>query len=130
METLRSRPSSIQYQFDVLLEDPRIIFTDDDCRGISKTHLDAQVVELIISNYQVIRILVDKENSADIIFLETLKRMRFKQKLLEVFQSNLVGFNRQKTAILAQIQLPKTAKTETMLVDFLVIDNLSSFNAY
>lgn len=54
--------------------------------------------------------------------------MGIKEMKLKVFQTSLVGFNGQQTTILAWIQLLVTINVKTKLVNFMVIDTLSSYN--
>lgn len=63
------------------------------CKGVFYPQQDALLVELIIANCRVRRMLIDEGSLANIIFLNTLRWMGIEETKLEVFQTNLVGFN-------------------------------------
>lgn len=74
-------------------ENPPIIFTAEDFRGIYYPHQDVMVMELTIANCVVKRILIDDVNLADIVFINTLRLIGIEETKMEVFQTSLVGFN-------------------------------------
>ncbi|GFZ14442.1 hypothetical protein Acr_24g0006320 [Actinidia rufa] len=53
-----------------------ITFCNDDLRGLHLPHDDALVVSAVISNFNVQRILIDNESSADILFISAFERMK------------------------------------------------------
>lgn len=54
--------------------------------------------------------------------------MGFDDQKIKVFQTNLIGFKTKPTTTMRRIQHTITTKHETILVNLLVIDTLSSYN--
>ena len=73
------------------IEEP-ITFTEEDTQGVQFPHNDAVVVSLNIANYDVRRILVDNESSADILFYDAFSRMFALDDHLRTICSPLIGF--------------------------------------
>ena len=73
------------------IEEP-ITFTKEDAQGVQFPHNDAIVVSLNIANYDVRRILVDNESSADVLFYDAFSRMSILDGHLRPITSPLVGF--------------------------------------
>ena len=64
----------------------------EDAWEIQFLHNDAVVVSLNIADYDVCRILVDGESSADILFYEAFSKMSILDGRLGPINSPLVGF--------------------------------------
>ncbi|GFY81140.1 hypothetical protein Acr_01g0009490 [Actinidia rufa] len=71
---------------------PPITFNNDDLRGLHLPHDDALVVAAVISNFNVQRILVDNESSADILFTSAVNKMKIGLDKLHSYHIPLVGF--------------------------------------
>ena len=56
----------------VITTDEPISFTQDDLKGLDTPHNDPLVVELIIGDSRVTRVLIDTGSSVDLIFKDTL----------------------------------------------------------
>ena len=56
-------------------ENTVISFTDDEARRLIHPHTDALVVTLSVANGKVFRILIDRESSADILFVFVFRQM-------------------------------------------------------
>jgi hypothetical protein len=51
-----------------------IVFIDDDFQGVVFPHDDALVVTLLISNYNIHKVLIDTGSSVDILFMSTFEK--------------------------------------------------------
>ena len=58
------------------VDDPAIMFTDEDGGRIHHPHDDAIVITLLIANYTTRRVLVDNRSSADILYYPAFQQMR------------------------------------------------------
>ena len=114
------------------VEEP-ITFTEVDTQGVQFPHNDAVVVSLNIANYDVRRILVDNESSADILFYSAFSRMATLGSHLRPICSPLIGFTGDAVPTEGMIALTVTAgqhpKQSRALVNFLVVKVPSAYNA-
>ncbi|KAF8112095.1 hypothetical protein N665_0067s0016 [Sinapis alba] len=94
-----------------------------------KLRNDLFVVELTIQNINVARILVDTRSSADIIFKRTLERMEIDLSRITEDPSPLLGISGEATMTLETINLMVGDESITRIVEFLVVDRPSSYNA-
>ncbi|GFZ03486.1 hypothetical protein Acr_16g0001100 [Actinidia rufa] len=96
-------------------------------------NLSSPVVNAVIANFNVQRILVDNGSSADILFISAFEKMRIVLDKLHPFHTPLVGFGGNMTHPLGWIKLPVTLGTEphqiTAWQDFIVVDCPSPYNA-
>jgi hypothetical protein len=96
-------------------------------------HDDALVVTLTVANHGIHRILVDNRSSADILYWPAFQQMGIDRDRIKPFGSLLVGFGREVVYPIGIIPLPVTAGTvprlSTVILDFLVIDRPSAYNA-
>jgi len=68
-------------------------FSDEDKVGTIQSHDDALVVTLRIGGYDVNRVLVDQDSSAEIMYPNLYKRLNLKLEDLTAYDSPLVGFD-------------------------------------
>ncbi|XP_022155902.1 uncharacterized protein LOC111022905 [Momordica charantia] len=103
-----------------------IEFSKDEATHLLHPHNDALVITLKIANVKVHRILVDGGNSADIISWTAYKVMDVGEKVLKSNPTPLVILE-------GRIESPVTfgsgPKSVTKMVEFLVVDYKSSYNA-
>jgi hypothetical protein len=108
-------------------------FSEEDARGVVMPHDDALVVTLTVANHGIHRILVDNGSSADILYYPAFQQMGIDRERIKPFASPLVGFGGEVEYPIGIIPLPVTAGTaprqSTVMVDFLVIDRPSAYNA-
>jgi hypothetical protein len=123
-----ARPSKLQKR-----ETPPIVFTDEDLQGIVLPHDDALVVTLLISNYNVHKVLIDTGSSADILFMGAFERMAIDKGRILPMTTPLVGFNGEKVHPVGTISLPVTAGFEpvqsTVMIDFIIVNKPSAYHA-
>jgi ribonuclease HI len=122
------RPSKLPRTDSVALS-----FSEEDARGVVMPHDDALVVTLTVANHGIHRILVDNGSSADILYWPAFQQMGIDRERIKPFTSPLVGFGGEVVFPIGIIPLPVTAGTApqlaTVMVDFLVIDRPSAYNA-
>ncbi|XP_022158687.1 uncharacterized protein LOC111025147 [Momordica charantia] len=110
-----------------------IEFSEDEATHLLHPHNDALVITLKIANVKVHRILVDGGSSADIISWTTYKVMDLGEKVLKSSPAPLIGFGRERVIPEGRIELHVTfgsgPKSVTKMMDFLVVDYTSSYNA-
>jgi hypothetical protein len=110
-----------------------ISFSDEDANGVSMPHDDALVVTMTVANHTIHRILVDNGNSAEIIYWSVVQQMGIPRDRIKPFGSPLVGFTREQVQTMGVISLPITCgaspRDSMVIVDFLVIDRPSAYNA-
>jgi hypothetical protein len=115
------------------IESVVLSFLEEDARGVVMPHNDALVVTLTIANHGIHRILVDNGTSADILYWLAFQQMGIDRDKIKPFRSLLVGFGVEVVYPIGIIPLLLTAGTtprlSTVMVDFLVIDRPSAFNA-
>jgi hypothetical protein len=89
--------------------------------------------DLTIANHGIHRILVDNGSSADILYWLAFQQMGIDREKIKPFGSPLIGFGREVVYPLGIIPLLVTVGTaprvSTIMVDFLVIDRPSAYNA-
>ncbi|KAF8112109.1 hypothetical protein N665_0067s0029 [Sinapis alba] len=105
-----------------------ISFKERATTGLVKPLNDLLVVELIIQNINVTKILVDTGSSADIIFKDTFKRMEINPFRFMGDPNPIVGLSREATMTLSTINLSVKASNMTKIVEFLVIDRPMLYN--
>jgi hypothetical protein len=110
-----------------------LCFSEEDARGVVIPHDDALVVTLTVANHGIHRILVDNGSSADILYWPAFQQMGIDRERIKPFASPLVGFGGEVVFPIGIIPLPVTAGTAprlaTVMVDFLVINRPSAYNA-
>ncbi|KAL4645293.1 hypothetical protein ACB092_02G225500 [Castanea dentata] len=104
-------------------------FTTKDKVGTIQPHDDALVVILRIGNYDVKRVMVDQGSGADIMYPDLFKGLRLKLKDLTPYDSPLISFEGRTVVPKGQILLPVQSGSETVEVDFIVVDAYSPYTA-
>ena len=59
------------------IDEPAIMFTDEDAEKIHHPHNDAIVITLLIEDYTTRRVLVDNGSSTDILYYPAFQQIRF-----------------------------------------------------
>ncbi|XP_073119578.1 uncharacterized protein [Henckelia pumila] len=112
--------------------DPSISFEREDLKDVVIPHNDLLLVTLTIANYDVARIFVDTGSSVNIIFKETLDKMKLEGFELDPITTELYGFTGHALQPLGQIMLPLSLgngeQRVTKMACFTVVDAPSSFN--
>lgn len=95
-------------------------------------HSDTLVITRMITNYEIHRSLLNNKNFADILYMESFRKMNIGKDKLKLIKIPLMGFERENMIVERAIQLPVTIGEApdqvTSTVDFLVVDCPSAYN--
>ncbi|XP_038704809.1 uncharacterized protein LOC120000766 [Tripterygium wilfordii] len=96
-------------------------------------HDDALVVEAVITNFTVKKVLVDNGRAADILFYHAFREMKISEDKLKSFLVPLYGFAGESIIPKGVISLPVTLgtypRTVMHMINLLVVDVQSPYNA-
>ena len=114
----------------VTVERPLIMgFSDEDKVGTIQPHDDALVITLRIGGYDVKRVMIDQDNTAEIMYPDLYKELSLRAEDLTPYSSPLVSFEGKVIIPKGQIRLPVQTGLETVEVDFIVVDAYSPYTA-
>ena len=114
----------------VRLDRPLVMgFSDEDKIETILPHDDALVITLQIGCYDVKRVMVDQGSAAKIMYLDLYKGLSLRVEDLTPYSSPLVSFERKVIIPKGQIRLPVQTGSETVEVDFIVVDAYSPYTA-
>ncbi|KAG7548045.1 Integrase catalytic core [Arabidopsis suecica] len=109
-------------------QDP-ITFTPQDAKRIQHPHNDAVVVELVMEDFDVERVLVDTGSSVNLLFLQTLDKMGISERKIKPKIRPLTGYDGEAKMSIGEIKLQVQAGGITKRTKFVVIDATPSYNA-
>ena len=104
-------------------------FSDKDKIGIIQPHNDALVIILRIGDYDVKRVMVDQDSAAEIMYPDLFKGLNLRAEDLTPYHSPLVSFEGKVIIPKGQIRLPMQTGSETVEVDFIIVDAYSPYAA-
>ena len=104
-------------------------FSDEDKVGTIQPHDDALVIILRIGGYNVKRVMVDQGSAAEIIYPDLYKGLSLRAEDLMPYSSPLVSFEGKVIVPKGQIRLPVQTGSETVEVNFIVVDAYSPYTA-
>ena len=114
----------------VRLERPLVMgFSDEDKIRTIQPHDDALVITLRIGGYDVKRVMVDQGSVAEIMYPDLYKGLSLRAENLMPYSSPLVSFEGKVIIPKGQIRLPVQIGSETVEVDFIVVDAYSPYTA-
>ena len=107
----------------------QISFRDDDLSRIQTPHDGPLVVNLRVRDCDVQTILIDEGSIANVLFLETFKKLWPDESRIHKSSSSLIGFQGTKVTPIGMVTLTVEAAARTVEVEFIIIDARSTFNA-
>lgn len=106
-----------------------IVFTDEDLVGVRTPHHDALVITLRIANFDIDKFLVDQGSSSEVMYLDLFRKLKLSVADLKEATVTLVGFAGKMTMPLGKIVLPVRAGNVSKMIEFLVVDIDSPYQA-
>ncbi|XP_024018879.1 uncharacterized protein LOC112090858 [Morus notabilis] len=110
-----------------------VAFNEDDASGVHFPHNDALVVEAMIGNHTVCRILVDNGSSVNLLYSDCLEKMGIQKEQLEKPSRPLYGFTGDSVFPQGTIRLPITTEEKprqaTTMANFVFTKGGSQYNA-
>ena len=104
-------------------------FSDEDKIETIQPHDDALVITLQIEGYDVKRVMVDQGSAAKIMYPNLYKELSLRAEDLMPYSSPLVSFEGKVIIPKRQIRLPMQTDSETVEVDFIMVDAYSPYTA-
>ena len=104
-------------------------FSDEDKVRTIQPHDDTLVITLRIRCYNVKRVMVDQGSAAEIMYPDLYKGLSLSAEDLMPNSSPLVSFEGKIIIPKGQIRLPIQTGSETVEVDFIVVDAYSPYIA-
>ena len=80
-------------------DEPDIVFSERDGRGIRQPHDDPLVIMLRVEELNIHRVLIDNGSSVDIIYLPAFQQMKLDKKRIRHFTSPLISFTRVESSL-------------------------------
>ncbi|XP_024030780.1 uncharacterized protein LOC112094363 [Morus notabilis] len=114
-------------------EEAEITFSEANANGVHFSQSDALVVEAMIGNHTVCRILVDNGSLVDILYSDCLDKTGIPRARLQNSAQPLYGFTGDSVIPKGVIELPMTIgdqpHTSTVMSKFLVVKGGDQYNA-
>ena len=104
-------------------------FSDEDKIRTIQPHDDTLVITLRIGGYDVKRVMVDQGSVTEIMYHDLYKGLSLSAEDLTPNSSSLVSFEGKIIIPKGQIRLPVQTGSETVEVDFIVVDAYSPYIA-
>jgi len=110
-----------------------MLFTDEDFHEIDPDHDDPMAITVEITEYAIMKTLVDQGSSIDILFWDTFKRLHLKEEDMVPFREQIIGFLGERVSTKGYIDLATTfgreSATRKIKIRYLVVDACTSYNA-
>ena len=107
-------------------------FSEEDARGVKQPYDYPLVIMLMIEGFNIKRVLVDNESSAEVIYHSAFQKLKVDPKRLRPFESPLVSFSGDKVYPRGIVTLTITTSSYPLQVtnkhNFLVVDSPLSYN--
>ena len=113
-------------------DEPNIVFSERDDRGIRQPHDDPLVIMLGVEEFNIHWVLIDNGSLVDIIYLPAFQQMKLDKKRIKPFTFPLVSFTGDRIVprgIVTLTVITSTYPTQvTKEIDFLIIDCPLTYN--
>ena len=114
-------------------ENKYITFRESDAHLVHHPYSDALVITAIVASNNVHRMLVDNGSSIDILYYQAFQKMGLKNNNVRPSPNPIYCFTRDSVTPMRVFTFPMTVgeylRQSCVMVDFLVIDQLLTFNA-
>ncbi|GFZ15723.1 hypothetical protein Acr_25g0001320 [Actinidia rufa] len=110
-------------------ESGSITFTKADLERVQHPDSDPLVIQLRMNNYYFKTILVDTRSLIEVMYYGLFKQLKLTQSDIKPARSPLVGFNAQSHWPLGMVTLKVRARTQELVIKFVVVDIPSPYNA-
>ena len=104
-------------------------FSDEGKIGTIQPHDDALVITFRIGGYDVKRVMMDQGSAVEIMYPNIYKELSLRAEDLTPYSSPLLSFEGKVIIPKGQIRLPMQTGSETVEVDFIVVDAYSPYTA-
>ncbi|XP_024012926.1 uncharacterized protein LOC112087144 [Eutrema salsugineum] len=105
-----------------------LVFTEADTIRLHKPHNDALVVELLLDDVEVSRILVDTGSSVNVIFKDALDQLELASDRIEPFIEPLTGFDGERCMTVGMVNIPIYVGGVAKIIKFLIPDKPAIYN--
>nr|CAN78889.1 hypothetical protein VITISV_029416 [Vitis vinifera] len=106
-----------------------ISFSVHSLTKVDPTYEDALVLKVGVDNFDVHRILINPRSSINLLQMSAYRQMGYSSSTLENPGRILISFNKASIVSIGDVVLPVQVGPVTLNVYFLVVDDLSSYNA-
>ena len=104
-------------------------FSDEDNVRTIQPHDDALMITLRIGGYDIKKVMVDQGSAAEIMYPDLYRGLDLRAEDLMPYSSPLISFERTIIIPKGQIRLPVQTGSETVEVNFIIVDAYSPYTA-
>lgn len=87
------------------------------------------MIQIVIANLNVRRVLIDNGSSANLLFASTVKAMHLDETKIRRKSVSLIGFSGESKSTLGEIDLMVYAGGKNLCTTFMIINSCSAYNA-